>query len=1238
MLCLSINQIYRSIVPIMTILASSLFVVFPCPAITLEGKGLNIWVDSKRQPESFLQMILPSNPSVNAEFGFDIDVDGDSLIVGAPKAQSGTEGGPGAVYIYVRNGSSWIQQARLDYPDGPGLHGFGETVGISGDTAVVGSRLTTIGSTQSRGAAYVFVRSSGVWTFQQRLSPPLTEPGFGFANSVAIDGDIIVAGAKNFAVNGSETGSGYIFSRLGTVWSMGPKLTDLDGSLPSQFGFGWSVAISGDTVVVGVPFGWVGNPPQGRGVAVVFRYSGGVWVRESRVVALDGVADDRFGIDVAIDGNTLVVGAYGVRPTVPGPITGAAYVFNRANGSWTQQQKLFGPLTRAGLFGISVDVDQNRILVGDRYAGAVSNDLEGAAYEFVESENFWNLQNRYLAVPSGLGSELGRSVAIQGKRLIAGAPGYGQLPDVYRLGAAYYFIESPTPPDLLASLDTGISDSDNITRSRNLSFLVKGISVGGTVELLRNGSVVESKPATESVTTMNDFGLPPDGTFVYTTRQIADGEISSRSDSTTVVIDNTSPLVSINQQTGQPDPTNGPTYGFQLSNSESVVGFEPSDVSLVGSTANVSNAVITVSPTTAIPIQVSVTNVISDGQYIVASIPSGALADAAGNLSLEYPSVDNMITIDNVRPTVTVNQANGQSDPTGTLPLNFTVLFSEPVTQFNQADLSFAGTTASFSNLNISISGSGASYNVAVSGVVSNGHVVRLSVTGGAYDPLFNETFPSTSVDNTITLDNVGPTVMINQSPSQPDPTTTLPIVYSVVFNELVTGFDLADLEFSGFGVDTSDASITVTGSEANYTVSVNNLVSDGGTVRYRVRDAAAIDVFGNNSSVSLSTDNSITLDNVRPSVSVNQAATQSDPTQVLPISFTASFSENISGFTSADVSLAGSTADVSSATITTTPTGSNSYRLSVSNILSSGEVRAAVNANTVVDARGNPNTASTSTDNVVTFVLAGTPTPTPTTTPTGTPTSTPTNTPTATPTATPAGFEGDVAPRPEGDGAVLAGDVVQMRRFAAGLDTINLATNEFQRADSAPRSSFGDGLINAGDVTQARRYAAGLDPLTGAGGPAVAGDAPLRARIGGSLFGVKVEVKIDEQGLLRLEESEDGSMVVVLESATEVSAVSFGLRYDPALGRAVVLAGDLPDGAVVTVNDTVAGELTVLIDSDRPLGKSLRLVSIGFEKNATERSIEFDGAASLSDLFGNDVRVLVGRSVLETTRLESSQ
>ncbi len=253
-------------------------------------------------------------------------------------------------------------------------------------------------------------------------------------------------------------------------------------------------------------------------------------------------------------------------------------------------------------------------------------------------------------------------------------------------------------------------------------------------------------------------------------------------------------------------------------------------------------------------------------------------------------------------------------------------------------------------------------------------------------------------------------------------------------------------------------------------------------------------------------------------------------------------------------------------------------------------------------------------------FATTPTPTNTPTATPTNTPTATPTNTPTATPTATPEGFEGDIAPRPNGDGVVLATDVTQIRRFATGLDTINPATNELQRADSAPRDSGGDGLVNSGDVVQTRRYAAGLDPLTNSGGPTTAADEQLRAVIGGSIFGAKVQ----EFNEVRLVSGKGGAVVVELESVRDVAAVSFRMRYDAAkLGKPVVSLGDLPEGVVLTVNDTVEGELTILIDSAGSLGsigKALRLVEISFANGAADSLVEFDGVASLSDLLGNDV------------------
>ena len=161
---------------------------------------------------------------------------------------------------------------------------------------------------------------------------------------------------------------------------------------------------------------------------------------------------------------------------------------------------------------------------------------------------------------------------------------------------------------------------------------------------------------------------------------------------------------------------------------------------------------------------------------------------------------------------------------------------------------------------------------------------------------------------------------------------------------------------------------------------------------------------------------------------------------------------------------------------------------------------------------------------------------------------------------------------------------------------------------------------------------------MTGAGGPTVTADEQLRAVIGGSIFGAKVQ----ELNEVRLVSGKAGAVVVELESGREVAAVSFKLKYDAArFGKPVVSLGNLPEGAVLTVNDTVEGELTILIDSASALGgvgKALRLVEISFANGSAEGPVILDGAVSVSDLFGNDVQALVGRSVLETTRLESSQ
>jgi len=252
------------------------------------------------------------------------------------------------------------------------------------------------------------------------------------------------------------------------------------------------------------------------------------------------------------------------------------------------------------------------------------------------------------------------------------------------------------------------------------------------------------------------------------------------------------------------------------------------------------------------------------------------------------------------------------------------------------------------------------------------------------------------------------------------------------------------------------------------------------------------------------------------------------------------------------------------------------------------------------------------------------TPTNTPTATPTNTPTATPTNTPTATATPTPGGqgFEGDLTPRPVGDGTVNTTDVIQSRRFATGLDTLGIGTNEAQRADCAPLGTGGDGNLNSGDVIQTRRFATGLDPLTPAGGMMRPEDGEVMAFIGGNVFGRKSGL----DSSLRIVNLHEGAGAVELVAAGDIAAVNFTITYDPGLGRPTVSRTLDRSDAVLTVNDTIPGEIRILIDASGWFvrrGGSTRLVEIEFESAGMSKRMPslfaIQGAPSFSDTYGNE-------------------
>ena len=231
-----------------------------------------------------------SNTDVGDWFGYSVAVSGDTVVVGAAGEDSNATGingdqsdnsafVAGAAYVFVRSGTTWTQQAYLKASNTDAGDDFGDSVAVSGDTVVVGaageaSNATGINGDQSdnsagaAGAAYVFVRSGATWTQQAYLKASNTDAVDDFGYSVAVSGDTVVVGAFGEAsnatgINGDQSdnsaddaGAAYVFVRNGATWTQQAYLkasnTDADDF------FGWSVAVSGDTVVVGA-FGEASN-------------------------------------------------------------------------------------------------------------------------------------------------------------------------------------------------------------------------------------------------------------------------------------------------------------------------------------------------------------------------------------------------------------------------------------------------------------------------------------------------------------------------------------------------------------------------------------------------------------------------------------------------------------------------------------------------------------------------------------------------------------------------------------------------------------------------------------------------------------------------------------------------------------------------------------------------------------------------------------------------------------------
>lgn len=312
------------------------------------------------------------------KFGISVSISGDTAVVGAYMDDHAGGSDAGSAYVFVRSGTVWTQQAKLIALDSAATDYFGYSVALSGETAIVGAYLDDHAGGIDAGSAYVFTRSGTVWTQQAKLTATDAAAADQFGFSVAVSGETALVGANLDNTPISDAGSAYVFVRAGMVWTQQARLTASDAGSVDLFGC--SVALSGDTALVGARFD---DAPLGNaGSAYVFTRSGTSWTQQAKLVASDAAMTDEFGYSVAVSGDTALVGAWH-DDLPPMNDAGSAYVFVRSGTTWTQHAKIIasdGELIDH--FGVSVAVDGETALVGAENANTPVDLDAGAIYVF----------------------------------------------------------------------------------------------------------------------------------------------------------------------------------------------------------------------------------------------------------------------------------------------------------------------------------------------------------------------------------------------------------------------------------------------------------------------------------------------------------------------------------------------------------------------------------------------------------------------------------------------------------------------------------------------------------------------------------------------------------------------------------------------------------------------------------------------------------------------------------------
>ncbi len=377
-----------------------------------------------------VQEVSAGDAADSDNFGISVALDGDTALVGAPFNDVDGHYNQGAAYVFVKSNGAWVEQQELVSSDGAASDFFGDSVALNGNTALIGAPQVQVGSNIRQGAAYIFVNDNGTWTQSAELTSPDAAAYDTFGWEVALSGTTAMIGAPHNAFSGVRNpGAVYVFSDSSGSWTQMQKLAPVEGSTHDSFGS--AIALAGTTALIGAE-GTDVNSVFGRGMVYVYTESNGSWSQAQKLTASDGKQSDSFGWSVALSGSTALIGALAAGPEY---YQGAAYIFTKSGDVWSQTQELTASDgARDDEFGYSVAIEGTKALIGAVEGGVHS---QGKVYLFNNAGGNWTQERTFLASDGVASAAFGYALALEGNTaLISAAYAHDSQ------GHAYFYGES----------------------------------------------------------------------------------------------------------------------------------------------------------------------------------------------------------------------------------------------------------------------------------------------------------------------------------------------------------------------------------------------------------------------------------------------------------------------------------------------------------------------------------------------------------------------------------------------------------------------------------------------------------------------------------------------------------------------------------------------------------------------------------------------------------------------------